>query len=96
VQSWGSSLLPQDRKGFCYRIHDRHALVQFDDHENLVDGRDRPDQHETLAQLFRPLMAVFQYVNALHVQVLEFAAIHNDGASSTDESHEHRLQGRGG
>lgn len=96
MPSRGRSLPPQDCKGFSYGIHDRHALVQFDDDENPVDERDRPDQYETLAKLFRPLMTVFQHMNALHVQVPEFAAIYNDRASSTDEAHEHRSQGRGG
>jgi hypothetical protein len=49
----------------------------------------------TLAQLFRPLMAVLQHVNALHVQVLEFAEIYDDGASSINEVHDLRLQGWG-
>jgi len=60
-----------------------------------MDERHRPDQYQTLTPLLRQSIAVFQHVNASHVQELEFAEIYDDGASSTNKLHEIRPEGRG-
>jgi hypothetical protein len=91
----GHSLLPQEFNSFSHGVYDKDAQIQFDYSENPMDDWNRPDQDQPLAPLFRPSIAVFQHVNAFHVQELELAAIYDHVASSTNKLHEIRSEERG-
>jgi hypothetical protein len=91
----GSSFLFQDPEGFSHAINDGDAVIQFDDGEDLMDERNRSNEHQPLALSCRFSIAVFEHTHATHIEIFEFMAIDDNGTVQPNKSQEVLPEERG-